>query len=59
MGADMELGQAVGIAKSLLKTNVPEYSKIPADISPQGLLAYFLKICYRHTKEYVSIPMLP
>ncbi|KAK6971991.1 hypothetical protein R3P38DRAFT_3487128 [Favolaschia claudopus] len=51
MNADMEAAQVIGIARSVMKTNIPEYSGIPNDITPAEAAKYFVKICYRHTKE--------
>ncbi|KAK7036861.1 hypothetical protein R3P38DRAFT_3350628 [Favolaschia claudopus] len=53
MNADMEAAQVIGIARSVMKTNIPEYSGIPNDITPAEAAKYFVKICYRHTKEAI------
>ncbi|KAJ7491619.1 hypothetical protein B0H11DRAFT_2228787 [Mycena galericulata] len=51
MNADMDGAQALGICRSVMKHNVPEYSGIPNDTSPEKVAPYFLKICWRHSKE--------
>ncbi|KAK7008311.1 hypothetical protein R3P38DRAFT_3280934 [Favolaschia claudopus] len=53
MNADMEAAQVLGIARSIMKTNDPEYSGIPNNISASEAATYFIKICYRHTKEAI------
>jgi hypothetical protein len=51
MNVDMEAAQVLGAARSILKTNQPEYSGIPRDTSPAEAATYFVKLCYRHSKE--------
>ncbi|KAJ7733078.1 hypothetical protein DFH07DRAFT_968169 [Mycena maculata] len=53
MNADMDGAAAIGICRSVIKHNVPEYSKIPNDTPPEQVAPYFLKICWRHSKEPV------
>ncbi|KAJ7746136.1 hypothetical protein DFH07DRAFT_1063038 [Mycena maculata] len=53
MNADMEAAQVLGAARSIMKTNDPEYSSIPNDTSPSEAATYFVKICYRHSKEAI------
>lgn len=51
MNADMEAVQIVGAARSIMKTNDSEYSGIPNDTPAAEAATYFVKVCYRHTKE--------
>ncbi|KAJ7484769.1 hypothetical protein B0H11DRAFT_2279492 [Mycena galericulata] len=51
MNADMDGAQALGICRSVMKHNVPEYSGIPNDTPPEKVAPHFLKICWRHSKE--------
>lgn len=51
MNADMEAAQVIGAARSIMKTNDPEYSGIPNDTPPSVAATHFVKICYRHSKE--------
>ena len=51
MNADMEAAQVIGAARSIMKTNVPDYSGIPNDTPATVAATYFVKICYRHAKE--------
>ncbi|KAJ6603588.1 hypothetical protein DFH09DRAFT_1354717 [Mycena vulgaris] len=53
MNADMEAAQILGAARSVMKTNDPEYSGIPSDTPPAEAATYFVKVCYRHTKEAI------
>ncbi|KAJ6472079.1 hypothetical protein C8R45DRAFT_1164911 [Mycena sanguinolenta] len=53
MNADMEAAQVIGAARSIMKTNVPEYSGIPNDTPASVAATYFVKICYRHVKEAI------
>ncbi|KAJ7464247.1 hypothetical protein B0H11DRAFT_1870607 [Mycena galericulata] len=53
MNADMDGAQAIGVCRSVMKHNVPEYSKIPNDTPPEKVAQYFIKICWRHSKEPV------
>ncbi|KAJ6587751.1 hypothetical protein B0H10DRAFT_1954453 [Mycena sp. CBHHK59/15] len=53
MNADMDGAQIIGICRSVMKHNVPEYSKIPNDTPPEKVAPEFIKICWRHSKEPV------
>ncbi|KAJ7862394.1 hypothetical protein B0H14DRAFT_2575464 [Mycena olivaceomarginata] len=53
MNVDMEAAQVLGAARSILKTNQPEYRGIPRDTSPAEAATYFVKLCYRHSKEAI------
>ena len=53
MNADMDGAAAMGVCRSVMKHNVPEYSGIPNNTPPEKVAARFLKICWRHSKEYV------
>ncbi|KAJ7714640.1 hypothetical protein B0H16DRAFT_1435391 [Mycena metata] len=53
MNADMDGGQILGICRSVMKHNVPNYSGIPNDAPPEQVAAEFIKICWRHAKEPV------
>ncbi|KAJ7476393.1 hypothetical protein B0H11DRAFT_1810084 [Mycena galericulata] len=54
MNADMEAAQVVGITRSVMKHNDPEYSGIPNDTPPEKVAPNFVKICWRHAKEPVN-----
>ncbi|KAJ7830499.1 hypothetical protein B0H14DRAFT_3143490 [Mycena olivaceomarginata] len=54
MNVDMEAAQVLGAARSILKTNQPEYSGIPRDTSPAEAATYFVKLCYRHSKYSIK-----
>ncbi|KAJ7434269.1 hypothetical protein B0H11DRAFT_2118810 [Mycena galericulata] len=54
MNADMEAAQVVGITRSVMKHNDPEYSGIPNDTPPEEVAPNFVKICWRHAKEPVN-----
>ncbi|KAJ6573684.1 hypothetical protein B0H10DRAFT_1963936 [Mycena sp. CBHHK59/15] len=54
MNADMDGAQIIRICRSVMKHNVPEYSKIPNDTPPEKVAPEFIKICWRHSKEYIS-----
>jgi hypothetical protein len=51
MNADMDGAQILGICRSIMKHNVPEYSGIPNDTPPEQVAQYFVKVCWRHAKE--------
>jgi hypothetical protein len=51
MNADREAAQILGAARSVMKTNDPEYSGIPSDTPASVAATYFVKVCYRHSKE--------
>ncbi|KAF7359625.1 hypothetical protein MVEN_00686300 [Mycena venus] len=53
MNADMEAAQVLGAARSIMKTNEPEYSGIPNDMPASEAATYFVKVCYRHSKEAI------
>ncbi|KAJ7774537.1 hypothetical protein DFH07DRAFT_952250 [Mycena maculata] len=53
MNADMDGAQILGICRSVMKFNVPAYSGIPNDTPPAKIAPYFVKICWRHSKEPV------
>ncbi|KAF7328489.1 hypothetical protein MVEN_02535900 [Mycena venus] len=53
MNADMDGAQILGICRSVMKHNVPEYSGIPNDTPPEQVAKEFVKICWRHAKEPV------
>ncbi|KAJ7893388.1 hypothetical protein B0H14DRAFT_3671887 [Mycena olivaceomarginata] len=53
MNADMDGAQILGICRSIMKHNVPEYSGIPNDTPPEQVAQYFVKVCWRHAKEPV------
>ncbi|KAJ7094972.1 hypothetical protein C8R44DRAFT_989559 [Mycena epipterygia] len=53
MNADMDGAQAIGICRSVMKHNDPEYSGIPNNTPPEKIAPYFIKICWRHSKEPV------
>ncbi|KAJ6613945.1 hypothetical protein B0H10DRAFT_2046774 [Mycena sp. CBHHK59/15] len=51
MNADMDAVQVLGICRSVMKHNVPEYSGIPNNTPPEKAAPHFIKICWRHSKE--------
>ncbi|KAJ7455398.1 hypothetical protein FB451DRAFT_1515958, partial [Mycena latifolia] len=53
MNSDMDGAQVLGICRSVMKHNVPEYSGIPNDTRPEQVAPHFVKICWRHSKEPV------
>ncbi|KAJ7785121.1 hypothetical protein DFH07DRAFT_934967 [Mycena maculata] len=53
MNTDMDGAQILGICRSVMKFNVPAYSGIPNDTPPAKIAPYFVKICWRHSKEPV------
>ncbi|KAJ7760294.1 hypothetical protein DFH07DRAFT_957670 [Mycena maculata] len=53
MNADMDGAAAMGVCRSVIKHNVPDYSKIPNDTPPEKIAPWFMKICWRHGKEPV------
>ncbi|KAJ6553788.1 hypothetical protein DFH09DRAFT_1495357 [Mycena vulgaris] len=53
VNADMDASQVLGICTSVMKHNVPEYSGISNDTLPEKVAPYFIKICWRHSKEPV------
>ncbi|KAJ7820677.1 hypothetical protein B0H13DRAFT_2451468 [Mycena leptocephala] len=53
MNSDMDGAQVLGICRSVMKHNDPEYSGIPSDTPPEQVASEFVKICWRHAKEPV------
>ncbi|KAJ7932180.1 hypothetical protein B0H13DRAFT_810730 [Mycena leptocephala] len=53
MNSDMDGAQVLGICRSVMKHNDPEYSGIPNDTPPEQVASEFVKICWRHAKEPV------
>ncbi|KAJ6617208.1 hypothetical protein B0H10DRAFT_1948453 [Mycena sp. CBHHK59/15] len=53
MNADMDGVQAMGIGRSVMKHNDPEYNVIPNDTPPEKIAPRFIRICWRHSKEPV------
>jgi hypothetical protein len=51
MNSDMDGAQVLGICRSVMKHNDPEYSGIPNDTPPEQVASEFVKICWRHAKE--------
>jgi hypothetical protein len=51
MNSDMDGAQVLGICRSVMKHNDPEYSGIPNDTPPEQVAWEFVKICWRHAKE--------
>ena len=51
IGADLELGQALGAGDSFRETNEPEFSGVPTDAPVEDLLAHFIKACLGHAKR--------
>ncbi|KAJ7138486.1 hypothetical protein C8R43DRAFT_1109764 [Mycena crocata] len=54
MNVDMDGAQVIGICRSVMKHNVPEYSGIPNDTPPEQIAPLFIKVCWRHGKEPVN-----
>ncbi|KAJ7860643.1 hypothetical protein B0H13DRAFT_1900882 [Mycena leptocephala] len=50
---DMDPAQVIGLCRSVLKYNDPEYSGISNDTPPEEIAPLFIKICWRHAKEPV------
>ncbi|KAF7327095.1 hypothetical protein MKEN_00285500 [Mycena kentingensis (nom. inval.)] len=51
--SDMDSAQVLGFSRSLIKTNVPEHSGIPANITPQEFAPYIIKLCITHAKRAI------
>ncbi|KAF7314802.1 hypothetical protein MKEN_00954600 [Mycena kentingensis (nom. inval.)] len=51
--SDMDSAQVLGFSRSLIKTNVPEHSGIPANIKPQEFAPYIIKLCITHAKRAI------
>ncbi|KAF7377145.1 hypothetical protein MSAN_00133600 [Mycena sanguinolenta] len=50
---DMDPAQVLGLCRSVMKYNDPDYSGIPNDTPPEEIAPLFIKICWRHAKEPV------
>ncbi|KAF7372724.1 hypothetical protein MSAN_00477700 [Mycena sanguinolenta] len=50
---DMDAAQVIGLCRSVMKYNDPEYSGIPNDTPPEEIAPLFIKVCWRHAKEPV------
>ncbi|KAJ6469411.1 hypothetical protein C8R45DRAFT_1167059, partial [Mycena sanguinolenta] len=50
---DMDPAQVIGLCRSVMKYNDPDYSGIPNDTPPEEIAPLFIKICWRHAKEYL------
>ncbi|KAJ6543436.1 hypothetical protein DFH09DRAFT_1282498 [Mycena vulgaris] len=50
MNADIEAAQALGAARSFMKTNVPSFSGITT-LDPQLFTTYFIKFCCSHAQR--------
>jgi hypothetical protein len=48
---DMDGAQVLGLCRSVMKYNDPEYSGIPNDTPPEKIASEFIKLCWRHGKE--------
>ncbi|KAJ7743687.1 hypothetical protein DFH07DRAFT_964017 [Mycena maculata] len=48
---DMDGAQALGLCRSVMKYNDPEYSGIANDTPPEEIASEFIKLCWRHGKE--------
>ncbi|KAJ7922381.1 hypothetical protein B0H13DRAFT_2655645 [Mycena leptocephala] len=48
---DMDGAQVLGLCRSVMKYNDPEYSGIPNDIPPEKIASELIKLCWRHRKE--------
>ncbi|KAJ7438260.1 hypothetical protein B0H11DRAFT_2293918 [Mycena galericulata] len=53
MNADMEAAQALGAARSILRTNQPQFSGITT-VDPAIFATYFIKICSGHSIRPVN-----
>ncbi|KAJ6513930.1 CPSF A subunit region-domain-containing protein [Mycena vitilis] len=53
MNSDMDAAQILGIFRSVMKANVPEYSHTPNDTPSEKVAPEFVQICWRHAKEPV------
>lgn len=51
MNVDMEHAQIIGAARSILKTNVPEYSTVIDAMKPEDFAQLFVRICLTHAKR--------
>ncbi|KAJ6448604.1 hypothetical protein C8R47DRAFT_1296991 [Mycena vitilis] len=47
----MDGQQAIGLCRSVMKHNDPEYSGISNDTPPEEVASEFIKLCWRHGKE--------
>ncbi|KAJ7144653.1 hypothetical protein C8R44DRAFT_974048 [Mycena epipterygia] len=50
MNADMEAAQALGAARSFMKTNIPSFSEITT-LDPHVFATFFIKFCSSHAKR--------
>ena len=50
---DMDPAQVIGLCRSVMKYNDPDYSGIPNDTPPEEIAPLFIKVCWRHAKEYL------
>ncbi|KAJ7822571.1 hypothetical protein B0H14DRAFT_3146342 [Mycena olivaceomarginata] len=50
---DMDAAQVIGLCRSVMEHNVPEYSGIPKNTPIEEIAPRFVKICWRHGKEPV------
>ncbi|KAJ7472538.1 hypothetical protein FB451DRAFT_1398751 [Mycena latifolia] len=53
MNSDMEAVQVLGAARSFMKTNNPEYSKLSNDTLAEEVAPEFIKLCTTHAKRAV------
>lgn len=51
MNSDMEAAQVLGAARSFLKSNDPEYSKLTNDTPAEQVAPEFIKLCVTHAKR--------
>ncbi|KAJ6604903.1 hypothetical protein B0H10DRAFT_2077675, partial [Mycena sp. CBHHK59/15] len=47
---DMDAAQVIGLCRSVMKYNDPEYSGIPNDTPAEEVAQEFIKFCWRHGK---------
>ncbi|KAJ6525324.1 hypothetical protein B0H19DRAFT_1243793 [Mycena capillaripes] len=52
MNSDMDGAQIIGITRSVMKYNDPEYSGIANDTLPEQGAPELVKVCWRHAKEH-------
>ncbi|KAJ7702166.1 hypothetical protein B0H16DRAFT_1832003 [Mycena metata] len=55
MNSDMDGAQILGFTRSAMKHNVFEHSIIPNDTPAEQVAPEFVKICWRHAKEYLIL----
>jgi hypothetical protein len=51
MNSDMEAAQVLGAARSVFKSNDPEYSGISVDTPGEEVAPEFIKLCMTHAKR--------